>query len=355
MYHYVNRWPGKITLSPERFEDHCRVLAERGWRGVSLEEAEAFLIAGEDLPPKSFLFTFDDGFFDNYLYAQPVLYKYGHRGAVFAVSARLENCDVARVPLEDALEQRAAFLPGVDLPRRITAQGHKLREDVFLNHAEARHMDAGGVLRLASHGRGHFGVFSGPEYKDFIKPGDCERTFFRTERDFVFGLPDFAVKPGLAHRAFVPEPELVAAICELVPQTFDAAAAFFDDPSGPVALRELLARHAGHLGRFETDAQRRERMWRELSGGKAQLEKILGREVISLCWPWGRYCAEALDLAREAGFKLFFTTDEGVNPPGRPDAVHRFKGKDRSGSWLVSRAMLYARPLIGKIYARLRI
>ena len=355
MYHYVNRWPGGITLSPERFAEHCRALAERGWRGVGLEEAEGFLIHGEALPEKSFLFTFDDGFFDNYLYAQPILQQYGHRGVVFAVSSRLERGGTPRVSLDAALEGRAKVMPEVDVPKRTTPQGFTIREDVFMNHAEARSMDERGIMRIASHSRGHFGVFAGPEYSDFVRPGDCSRTFYRTEQPPVFGLPDFAVKAGLMHRAFVPAPELVEAVKQLVPQTFDAAADFFADASAVAALTKLADGFAGRMGRFETDEERRERMWRELSGGKAELEGILGREVKTLCWPWGRYCEEAFALAREAGFSLFFTTREGVNPPGMPGAVHRFKGKDKDGAWLASRAWLYSRPVIGGLYARFRI
>lgn len=355
MYHYVNRWPGGITLSPERFEDHCRALAERGWRGVGLEEAESFLIEGENLPERSFLFTFDDGFLDNYLYAQPLLHRYGHKGVVFAVSSRLESDGEARVPLDDALAGAAPVPPEVERPERITAQGFAIREDVFVNHAEARLMDERGILKLASHSRGHFGVFTGPEYTGFVKPGDCSRTFFRTEQEPVFGMPDFSVKAGLAYRAFLPDPELVRAVGELVPQTFDDAADFFADPAGEAALRDLAGRFAGRMGRFETDDERRDRMWRELSGGKSELEGILGRKVKSLCWPWGHFCDAALALAREAGFSLFFTIKEGVNLPGRPEAVHRFKGKDKNGAWLASRAWLYSRPLMGALYARFRI
>lgn len=355
MYHYVNRWPGGITLSPERFEDHCRSLAQRGWRGVGLEEAEAFLINSEALPRRSFLFTFDDGFFDNYLYAQPILHKYGHCGVVFAVSSRLEKGEEARVPLEAALAGDAPVPPGVDNPRRRTAQGFTLREDVFLNHAEARLMDGRGIVRLASHSRGHFGVCIGPEYSGFVKPGDMTRTFYRTEAEPVFGLPDFAVKAGLKHRAFLPDPEFVRAVTELVPQSFDGAADFFADPGSEAALRALAGRFEERLGRYENDEERRERMWREIAGGKEELEGILGREVKTLCWPWGHYCSEALELAREAGFSLFFTTKEGVNPPGNPGAVHRFKGKDKDGSWLASRAWLYSRPVLGALYTRFRI
>ncbi|MFR1533216.1 MAG: hypothetical protein ACLSTO_05955 [Bilophila wadsworthia] len=68
MYHYVSRFPGAIAVSPEHFEDQCRGMAEHGWRGIGLDEAEGFLLKGAPLPPRSLLITFDDGYLDNYVY-----------------------------------------------------------------------------------------------------------------------------------------------------------------------------------------------------------------------------------------------------------------------------------------------
>lgn len=90
MYHYVSRFPGAIAVSPEHFEDQCRGMAKHGWRGIGLDEAEDFLLKGAPLPPRSLLITFDDGYLDNYVYAWPILRKYGHKGVVFAVTERME-------------------------------------------------------------------------------------------------------------------------------------------------------------------------------------------------------------------------------------------------------------------------
>lgn len=354
MYHYINNSAGSITLSPARFEEHCRAMAEEGWRGVSLAEAEGFLIYGEALPEKSVLISFDDGFLDNYLYALPVLHAYGHKAVMFAVSGRLERGQSPRVPLDDVLAGKASVPPQVTHPVRENAYGHTVRTDVFCNHAEIRAMDEQGVISVASHSHGHLGVFAGPEFSSFAMPGNQGRTFFQTEAGFFWGLPCFKVRPGLKFRAFLPNPDLLEAIRRFVPQADEEAVEFFANERNVGALKALTAKFSNSMGRFESREEARERMWREIAGGKQELEAILGHNLKSFCWPWGAYSQEAQLIAAEAGFSLLFTTREGVNAPAQPLAVHRFKGKDNAGSWLLSRLRVYSRPLMGAAYARLR-
>ena len=355
MYHYVNDHAGSITVSRAQFDDHCRVLAENGWRGVSLAEAETFLIHGEPLPEKSLLMTFDDGYLDNYLHAMPTMHKYGHKGVMFAVSQRIEQGDVPRVSIADVLAGTAPALPEAVVPMHTNDLGFSVRRDIFCNRGEIRAMEEAGVMAVASHARGHYGVYTGPEFSGFVRPRNQHRTFYRTESEFVWGMPSFTAKAGLLHRAFLPNPEMVEAVKRLVPQDEQGAAAFFAEEASVAELQALADGFAGSMGRFETDTERTERMRREIAGGKTELEAVLGHSLQTLCWPWGDYCEEAHSLGLEAGFSLFFTVKEGVNPPGRPLAVHRFKAKSKSGSWLLSRMRIYARPWLGALYARLRM
>ena len=134
MYHYVSRFPGAIAVSPEHFEDQCRGMAEHGWRGIGLDEAEGFLLKGAPLPPRSLLITFDDGYLDNYVYAWPILRKYGHKGVVFAVTERMEAEKKCRPTLADVWEGLPpSSLPPVDAPMHDTPFGYQVRRDMFFS------------------------------------------------------------------------------------------------------------------------------------------------------------------------------------------------------------------------------
>ncbi len=353
MFHGINARRNADAISPEQFAEQCRALALEGWRGVSLAEAEAFLADNAALPEKSVLLTFDDGYLDNYLYALPALQRHGHCGVMFAVLSRLESGAAPRVPMEDVLAGRVPHLPEVLNPVQRNEHGFLVRRDIFCNHAEIAAMDKSGIMAVAAHTHGHYGVFAGPEYTEARRPGDQPYTFYHTEQEPLWGLPDFAVRPGLRFRAFLPDPELMREVRALVPQEEGAAADFFAAADKQARLQALLAGYAGRLGRFETDEERRERMRREIARGKEELESLLSRTVHSMAWPWGRCCEEAQKLAVEAGFRVLFTVRRGVNPPGKALSVHRFAAKaDKNMTLLYTR--IYSRPRLGALYAMLR-
>ncbi len=354
MYHYINDYKNPIGVSCALFEEHCRTFAENGWRGISLAEAENFLVHGEALPRKSVLFTFDDGYLDNYMHAMPLLHKYGHKGVMFAVSNRLEPGTHPRASVEALLEGTAPSMPILHTPVQKDAFGYSQRRDIFCNYAEVQGMDAAGVLAVASHSQSHTGVFTGQDFAAFTRPGKQVRTFYSTTFGTVWGLPAFPINAGLANRAFLPSAELLDTVTSIVPQDVKEAHAFFADADNVNRLASAV-RQLGQLGRFENDMEQQERMHTDIAGGKMALEGILGHAVHSLCWPWGQYNELALDIGRNAGFSVFFTTKEGANLPAHPLAVHRFKAKAQTGGWLLRRSWLYARPLLGQLYARIRM
>lgn len=65
------------------FEQQMGYLHENGYTTILLDDFLAFQHEKAPLPAKPVLITFDDGFMSNYLYAFPVLKKYGMKATIF--------------------------------------------------------------------------------------------------------------------------------------------------------------------------------------------------------------------------------------------------------------------------------
>jgi len=106
MYHHVSSHKGAlVTITPENFESHCEYLSKEGYKSLSLDEFLAFKKGELELPKKSVLITFDDGWIDNYLVAYPILKKYSLKAAIFIVTDWVERAS------EDKRASNEIYIP----------------------------------------------------------------------------------------------------------------------------------------------------------------------------------------------------------------------------------------------------
>jgi len=91
MYHHVLPKSGFITSSVEEFDRQMRFLYEKGYKTLTSEEFLKYKKGELNVPKKSVFITFDDGWRDNYIYAYPVLKKYGLKATVFIVTEWVEK------------------------------------------------------------------------------------------------------------------------------------------------------------------------------------------------------------------------------------------------------------------------
>ena len=357
LYHYTGKKKDPISVPPELFEAHLLAMTRAGYKGIGLDEATAYLLDGKPLPKKSVLITFDDGFLDNFLYAYPLLKEHGHKAVIFAAAGKIEE----RAPRPTLADVRAGDVSETELPKldsenNVDSLGYRERRDPFFSWDEARVMEESGVISVAAHTMFHESVFLGPDFEDFFCPGPRRRTFDRVATPVVMGLPRFPKGPAMSNRAFLPSDEILTLAQSMVPQSLAEADAFFTDSKQVENLRRAMeAIPSNRRGRMETNTEYMERVRKELSDCKALLEKELGGSRTAIAWPWGAYNEDVLQIAREVGFRLFFTTAVGSNPPARTAShIHRFKAKAKPPGWLKSRLFIYSRPLLSKIYAVLR-
>lgn len=142
MYHHVSPAPGLVTVSPQTFRAQMQWLAEHGYRGVGAAELTAFL-AGQPLPAKSVVISFDDGYLDNYVYAHPVLREFGLKAVLFLITCWLG--EGAPRPTGATPDHRTCM--------RLAQEGRAA--EMMLNWAEAAEMQAAGTFEFHSHTHSH--------------------------------------------------------------------------------------------------------------------------------------------------------------------------------------------------------
>ncbi|MHB9118106.1 MAG: polysaccharide deacetylase family protein [Burkholderiales bacterium] len=150
MYHHVSPHPGLVTVAPQAFEYQMAQLAAKGYTALTADRFLAFLGGEAEVPAKSVLITFDDGYLDNYVYAYPILQRHGLHAVIFAVSGWIGE-GACRPHVGEASE-----LP--DCPnhqRCILAIQDGRADEVMLRWAEIGRMEADGTMEIHSHTHSH--------------------------------------------------------------------------------------------------------------------------------------------------------------------------------------------------------
>lgn len=150
MYHHVSPAPGLVTVSPETFDAQMTQLSKAGYKSLTADQFAAFLEGRADMPSKSVMITFDDGYLDNYVYAFPVLHRLGLHAVIFTVTgwvgegpARAHAGTGAPVP--DCPSHRSC--------KEAIADGRA--DDVMMRWAEIQAMEATGAVEIQSHTHSH--------------------------------------------------------------------------------------------------------------------------------------------------------------------------------------------------------
>jgi peptidoglycan/xylan/chitin deacetylase (PgdA/CDA1 family) len=347
MYHSVSPevegWAFKqLSLSPEIFEDHLAVLSRAGYESVLLSDVHAHVSGAKRLSRKSIALTFDDGYLDNWVFAFPLLKKYGFRATIFVSTDFVDPRNSVRPTLEDAWRKGQE-------PGSLDARG-------FLSGAEIAAMVGDGTIDIQAHCRTHTWYFTGDQVIDFHHPDDgCpwlawnarpERKYLYMEEDqmdFVpLGSPIYTHDKALVAHRYFPDPSRETELAGYVGA--NGGRTFFDRADWRRVLMEVAGRGPSRTAaRYETEAQRSIRLREEIWDTRKNIETLTGRPVEFLCWPGGAYDDTCVQLAREAGYKAWTVGSHGAihkqNIPAEDPAWMRriavapwwqFRGRRRS-------------------------
>lgn len=293
MYHSVGipnpNWVWNfLTIPYHKFKDHLRVLKEKEFKTIDLAQLYGYVSVGKAIPPNSIVLTFDDGYLDNWVYAYPLLKKYGFRGTIFVNPEFVDPTEEYRPNLEDVWSGKT--------------KENKLNPHGFLSWRELRGMEKDGVMDIQSHGMTHTWYFTGPEIIDFRHPGDpyvwmnwnkdtSRKHKYLTERqdDLIeLGAPVYKHEKSLAVRRYFPDKSLDKALIEYVKD--NGGELFFRNKSWREQLFKMMenykCKNALNDG-FESDLDQKNRFEWELRVSKEILEKELKKNIRFFCWPGG--------------------------------------------------------------------
>lgn len=139
MYHHINSHKGDmVTVTPDVFEGQMRHLTHAGYRTLKIGDMLNLLEGKSVIKEKAVVVTFDDGWLDNYLFAYPILKKYGINATIFIVTDWVEKASETTFPVPGSVPKHAESkkLIAGDEPHKVMLNWKLIREMVRSGHVD---------------------------------------------------------------------------------------------------------------------------------------------------------------------------------------------------------------------------
>jgi hypothetical protein len=337
-----------LTLELRFFEDQLRFIKDN-FQTVFLKEYWG--IRNHTLPniKNPIVITLDDGFLDNWIWAYPLLKKYGLKATIFVSPEFIDLKDVIRPNLEDFWNKKTEY--------------DELMQWGYLSWPEMREMLSSGLVDIQSHTMSHTKYVISDKLVGFHHPGnDClypvgnlfpelkpyhimDNSF---ERRLPYGFPLFEEQSSVCVRKVTINPAFISeCLKKFEPYDFNN----YNFETAFIQVQGLFEQYRSKgqlISSIENEEDYLNRVTYEIAGSKKILEDNLNKPVEFLCWPHGDNSAFVHQVAIDAGY-LATTTGSKINIPDSVDRIpdrigmfhfknNRFlsllKFKYKLGSWL---------------------
>ena len=89
MYHSISKdtkQQGQYVIDPQKLENDLNTLKEKGYTAITVQELIDYIENDKKLPAKPIMLTFDDGYYNNYLYAYPLLKEHKCKAVISPIA-----------------------------------------------------------------------------------------------------------------------------------------------------------------------------------------------------------------------------------------------------------------------------
>jgi hypothetical protein len=309
-----------LTLDLPYFEDQLRFI-KNNYRPIFLHEYWAIRNQLQPSGKDPIVITFDDGFLDNWIWAFPLLKKYGIKSTIFVCPEFVDLKNSVRPNLEDYWNKNASL-------KEITQLG-------YLSWDEMRVMLKSGLVDIQSHTMSHTKYFISDKLKDFHHPGmDClypvgnlfpeSKPYHILNEQFEtllpYGYPIFEEQSSVCARKVKISRDFINSVTEAF-SGYDFKQYNTDlAKSHVLQIYEKYKSADGLIEEIETEAEQLKRIRYEIIGSKKIIESNLNIPVEFLCWPHGDNNDEVHRIAMQAGY-LSTTSGSKLSHHDHPDRI----------------------------------
>ena len=311
------------SIAPEEFETQLSFLAENGYTTLTCDAFLRHLTGEAPAPSRSVLLTIDDGRASVWIFALPLLRKYGATAVVFLIPGYVPHAEEPSPTLEDVWAGRCPA--GLVLSR----------DPELMSWIEIQAAARGGLIDFQSHTLHHHRVPVGDRIIDYVNPAmrgalfdipiesGYEGALIEHGIEGVFGAPVYENDSLMSGRPrFRGRPDLARNCMDHVARS--GATAFFSSSRWRSELDRVVAKWSarhGARGAIEEPCSIEEAMVDDLRGARTLIEDRLGgHPVRHLCLPYTIGSPAAVQAAREVGYSTCFwgvLPDRRTNRPGQ--------------------------------------
>lgn len=294
-----------LTLELSYFEEFLKYLKRNEYQTLFLDEYYEKRGSLSNSKQKYVCLTFDDGFLDNYVYAFPILKKYGYKATIFVNPEFVDSQIIVRKTLLDYWNNKTSLM-------ELDSRG-------YLSWEELRFMKKSGFIDIQSHTMTHTKYFVSDKIIDLHHPGvDClypignlfhdRKPYYITDPKFEklipYGYPYFEEQSAIIARRIFINPDFTKEVVECL-KNWD----WYKSDSVLTALNYIQPIYDNYringnlIVRKETLDEYKERVRWELKSSKEIIERELETKVEFCCWPHGDNNEFAHQTALSLGYK----------------------------------------------------
>ncbi|ABO35563.1 polysaccharide deacetylase [Methanococcus maripaludis C5] len=282
MYHYVrnlenSRYPKIKGLNSDLFEEQIRYL-KKHYNFVSIEDIISATEGKNKLPKKAVLLTFDDCYKDHFTYVFPVLVKHNIKGAFY-------------VPLKCILEQKVLDVNKIHFILASSEDKKELIDEIY---------------KLLDYYRETYDL----EENEYYYKKLAKASRFDTE-EVIFIKRLLQVELNEELRDIITN-MLFQKIVNVEETTFWEELYLTKEQ---IKCMETFGMHFGShsYDHYWLNSLTKERQAEEIDLSLKHLSEMgINIDNWTLCYPYGSYNDDTLEILKEKGCKLAFTTDVAV-------------------------------------------